>query len=324
MASDRKKDEGLEYVRSAEKHLKTSLLKWKPDYDSAADDYSKAATCFKGARLFHQCKEYLLKASNCYSSNKSSFHAAKCLEQAILMCKELNDLSDVDDLASQAATLFLEQGNREAASTVLDKGAKCLEELKPDASLRLYSRAAEVAHGEDSYKQAAEYISRAARLCVRIKEFDKAADLIRQEIGFHQEAEQLLPIGRLAVALVLVQLARGDTVAAEKAFKEWGNCCEAPEVQTLEKLLQSFDEEDGEGARAALNDPFIKHMDVEYSRLARDLPLPAPTVTTPRPSTVRQNAAPSYVSPREQGGSSTQPAAPKTPGSEDEFEGGLC
>lgn len=40
----------------------------------------------------------------------------------------------------------------------------------------------------------------------------------------------MLAIGRLAVALVLVQLARGDTVAAEKAFKEWGNCCEAPEV----------------------------------------------------------------------------------------------
>lgn len=44
--------------------------------------------------------------------------------------------------------------------------------------------------------------------------------------------------GRLAVALVLVQLARGDSVAAEKAFKEWGNCCDANEVQTLEMLLQ--------------------------------------------------------------------------------------
>lgn len=38
-------------------------------------------------------------------------------------------------------------------------------------------------------------------------------------------------MGRLTVALVLVQLARGDTVAAEKAFKEWGNCCDAPEVR---------------------------------------------------------------------------------------------
>lgn len=45
-------------------------------------------------------------------------------------------------------------------------------------------------------------------------------------------------IGRLAVALVLVQLAREDSVAAEKAFKEWGNCCDQNEVQTLEMLLQ--------------------------------------------------------------------------------------
>lgn len=68
------------------------------------------ATCFKGAKSFHQCKEYLLKAANCYNSNKSSYHAAKHLEQAIMMCKELNDLTDVENLAMQAGTLFLEQG----------------------------------------------------------------------------------------------------------------------------------------------------------------------------------------------------------------------
>jgi hypothetical protein len=46
----------------------------------------------------------------------------------------------------------------------------------------------------------------------------------------HQQSENIAAIGRLAVALVLVQLARGDTVAAEKAFKEWGNCCDPSEV----------------------------------------------------------------------------------------------
>ena len=61
--------------------------------------------------------------------------------------------------------------------------------------------------------------------------YDQAADSLRREIGLHEQSEQVGAIGRLAVALVLVQLARGDYVAAEKAFKEWGNCCEAPEVQ---------------------------------------------------------------------------------------------
>lgn len=59
--------------------------------------------------------------------------------------------------------------------------------------------------------------------------FDQAADSIRREIGLHQQNESYGAIGRLAVALVLVQLAREDYVAAEKAFKEWGNCCDAQE-----------------------------------------------------------------------------------------------
>lgn len=61
---------------------------------------------------------------------------------------------------------------------------------------------------------------------------------MRREICLNQQTESYQAIGRLAVALVLVQLARGDSVAAEKAFKEWGNCCDANEVQTLEMLLQ--------------------------------------------------------------------------------------
>ena len=66
--------------------------------------------------------------------------------------------------------------------------------------------------------------------------YDQAADALRREIGMHQQSEYTLAIGRLAVVLVLVQLAREDYVAAEKAFKEWGNCCEAPEVFFILKL----------------------------------------------------------------------------------------
>lgn len=61
-------------------------------------------------------------------------------------------------------------------------------------------------------------------------------------------------------------------------------------------LLQGFDDEDADTVRQALNHPFIKHMDVEYARLARDLPLPE-GIAAPKGPVVRENAAPSYVSP---------------------------
>lgn len=120
------------------------------------------------------------------------------------------------------------------------------------------------------------------------------------------------------MALVLVQLAREDTVAAEKAFKEWGNCCDVQEIQTLESLLQAYDDEDPDLARRALASPFIRHMDVEYARLSRDLKLPKGMSAAPKASIV-ENAAPSYVSPS--GASVGEPSAPPPV---DDDEGGLC
>lgn len=49
--------------------------------------------------------------------------------------------------------------------------------------------------------------------------FDEAMDSIRREIGFHQESGSMGQIGRLCVVGVLIQLARGDVVAAEKVYK---------------------------------------------------------------------------------------------------------
>lgn len=71
---------------------------------------------------------------------------------------------------------------------------------------------------------------------MKLQRYDLAVDAIRREIGLHQQIDHQPSIGRLTVALVLVQLARGDQVAAEKAFKEWGYYCEAPEVKRQNKI----------------------------------------------------------------------------------------
>lgn len=155
--------------------------------------------------------------------------------------------------------------------------------------------------------------------------YDQAADAIRREIGLHQGHDNYGAIGRLAVALVLVQLAREDNVAAEKAFKEWGNCCDVQEVQTLESLLQAYDDEDPDLARRALASPFIRHMDVEYARLSRELKLPKGMTIAPK-APIIENAAASYVS--QSAGNSANPDESSSQGAasraDDDDEGGLC
>lgn len=230
----------------------------------------------------------------------------------------MNNLQDIRMLAERACVLFQQHGSPESGAATLDKAAKILEDTMPDQALALYQRAVEITIIEDTSRQSTEYASKVARLMVKLGMYDQAADAIRREIGLHQQTESYGLIGRLAVALVLVQLARGDYVAAEKAFKEWGNCCEAPEVQTLEQLLQAFDEEDPELAEQALRSPFIRHMDIEYARLAISLPLPRGASAAPKANVI-ENAAASYVS--SVGGASEEGAGG---GLDDIQEGGLC
>lgn len=78
--------------------------------------------------------------------------------------------------------------------------------------------------------------------------------------------------------------------------------------------MQAYDDEDPDLARRALASPFIKSMDVEYARLARDLKLPKGLVTNPKVSVI-ENATSSYVSPN---------AGDQSAKEEEVDEGGLC
>jgi hypothetical protein len=46
-----KSAEAEDHMRLAKKALKTGLLKWSPDYDTAADEFAKAANAFKVIQL---------------------------------------------------------------------------------------------------------------------------------------------------------------------------------------------------------------------------------------------------------------------------------
>ncbi|XP_016952974.1 gamma-soluble NSF attachment protein [Drosophila biarmipes] len=266
--------EAEDLVKQAEKSLKLSMLKWVPDYDSAADEYSKAATAYRIAKSYDKSKECFLKAIDCYKNNKSWFHAAKAYEQIILLSKDADKLHEVEEYANKSANLYQQHGSPEAAASALDKAAKLTESKHPDMALRFYQHALEVIMIEDSVRQAAEYASKVSRILVKLGRYEEATNALKKEISLNQQTESYGQIGRLVVALVMVQLARGDSVEAEKTFREWGNCCEPEEVSTLQTLLQAFDDEDPELAARMLASPFIRHMDVEYAILSKNIPLP--------------------------------------------------
>ncbi|XP_043655232.1 gamma-soluble NSF attachment protein [Drosophila teissieri] len=247
---------------------------------SAANEYAKAgmyfkaASAYRSAKGFDKSKDCFLKAIDCYENNKSWFHAAKSYEQIILLAKETDQLPEVEDYANRACCLYQQHGSPEAAAAALDKAAKMTESKHPELALGFYKRALAVVSIAESTHQAAEFASKVSRILVRLKKYEEAIKALKKEISLNLQTKSFGQVGRLVVALILVQLTLQDFVDAKKTFKKWGSRCDPQEVNTLQNLLQAFDDEDAELAAKMLASPFIRHMDVEYALLSKDVPLP--------------------------------------------------
>ena len=104
--SNAKIREAEENIKQAQKYLKTSMFKWNPDYDSAGDAYSRATTAYKVAGNKEKSIECFDKACDCYKQMRTLFQAARMLDQAVLLSRDLNKLDDVVEYAERGALLF--------------------------------------------------------------------------------------------------------------------------------------------------------------------------------------------------------------------------
>ncbi|XP_077789750.1 gamma-soluble NSF attachment protein [Podarcis muralis] len=274
-------NEGLEHIAKAEKYLKTGLLKWKPDYDSAATEYSKAAVAFKNAKQYDQAKEAYYKEALCQENNKALFHAAKAYEQVGMMLKVWPfqvKLSIFDLVTTNYWVFVLCNANP----------GKVIENINPDKAIQLYQQTAAVFENEERLRQAVEMYGKASRLLVRGRRLDEAAVSIQKEKSLYKDIENYPTCYKKTIAQVLVHLHRNDYVAAEKCVRE--SCSipgfsESEDCAALEQLLEGYDQQDQDQVSDVCNSPLFKYMDNDYAKLGLSLAVPGGGVKKKSPVT---------------------------------------
>ncbi|KAJ4936896.1 hypothetical protein JOQ06_001481 [Pogonophryne albipinna] len=280
-------NEAHDHIAKAEKYLKTSLTKWKPDFDSAASEYAKAAVCFKNAKQYEQATDAYLKEAEYQTENKTLFHAAKAIEQAGMMMKN---------------------GTPDTAAMALDRAGKLIEPINLEKAVDLYQKAAGVFENEDRLRQAVEMLGKASRLLVRLRRLDEASVAVLKEKNMYKDIENFPMCFKKTTVQVLIHLHRADYVAADKCVRESYSLpgySGSEDSVAMETLLQGYDEQDEDQVYRVCNSPLLKYMDNDYAKLALSLRVPGG-------GTKKKKAA---AAP--QGGAGGAPE-------EDDYEGGLC
>uniref|UniRef100_A0A8C8K4Z8 Gamma-soluble NSF attachment protein n=1 Tax=Oncorhynchus tshawytscha TaxID=74940 RepID=A0A8C8K4Z8_ONCTS len=307
-------NEAHDHIAKAEKYLKTSFMKWKPDYDSAASEYSKAAVAFKNAKMLEEAKEAYLQEAEAHTNNKTYPFAANALEAAGMMLKvSFNDMQRIPEAIQyieRASMMYVENGTPDTAALALDRAGKLIESQDLAKAVDLYQKAASVFENEDRLRQAVEMLGKASRLLVRQHKLDEAAVSIQKEKNMYKEIENYPTCFKKTIAQVLVHLHRNDFVAADKCVRESYSLpgfSGSEDCIALEQLLQGYDEQDEDQVHCVCNSPLFKYMDNDYAKLSISLRVPG-------------------------GGKKKAPASAADAGEgaeageadEDEYAGGLC
>uniref|UniRef100_A0A673GYW1 Gamma-soluble NSF attachment protein n=1 Tax=Sinocyclocheilus rhinocerous TaxID=307959 RepID=A0A673GYW1_9TELE len=251
--------EAHEHIAKAEKYLQTSFMKWKPDYDSAASEYAKAAVAFKNAKQLEPAKEAYLLEAEAHTNNRSYPPAA---------LTDMQRLPEAVQYIEKASMMYVENGTPDTAAMALDRAGKLIEALDLAKAVHLYQQAAGVFENEERLRQAVELIGKASRLLVRQQKFDEAAVSLQKEKNMYKEIENYPTCFKKTIAQVLVHLHRRDYVAADKCVRESYSIpgfSGSEDCVAMEQLLQGYDDQDEEQVSRVCTSPLLKYMDNDVS-----------------------------------------------------------
>ncbi|CAL9068910.1 gamma-soluble NSF attachment protein [Musa acuminata AAA Group] len=262
-------------MAKADKLTKLSFTRWTADWKNATSLYEQAAIGYRFRKDNEKAKEAFEKASKGQEMISSPWDAAKHMESAAALAKELGHWNEVSDFYRRASELYRECGRSQPASDALAKGASALEDVVPDEAVRLYMDACVILE-EDGREQMAFDLYRAATsVYVKLERYaDAATFLLRWGIAA-DKCHAVNSQCKAYLSAIIIYLYMHDFQQAQKCYNDCsqiGAFLSSDQSRCASKLFSAYEEGDVEEIKRVAQSSPITQLDHVIIRLARKLP----------------------------------------------------
>lgn len=266
----KKIEEAKKHIADAEKSLKTSLFKRKPDNDSAASQYSQAATCYKVAKELNNSIECYKKSAECYHNNNSLYHAAKQWEQVSFLANEAKNYQLTFEAIEKAADMMMLDGTRDSAGIILEKAAGMLKHNDPARALKIYKKLIYISEVEDKNHEQVVSYEQAIGIAMKLENYPEAIELIEGDLKVLDEVGTVEQITKYVLTLVLIHLNKDDWVSAKKCL-EGAQAKYQGTFTRVSELVECYDQKDDEKFKALIKNYLSYAVDNEALKLANKI-----------------------------------------------------
>ncbi|KAL3654622.1 hypothetical protein CASFOL_001607 [Castilleja foliolosa] len=262
-------------MAKADKLTKLSMTRWNADWRNATVLYEQAANAFRVARKYEKAKDAFEKASKGQEMQSSPWDAAKHMESAGALAKEVSNWNEVSDFYKRASELYIECGRSQPASDALAKGARALEDAAPDEAVQLYVAACDLLEDDGKEQMTFDLYRAVTSVYVKLEKYtDAATSLLRWALAAdksnatHSQCKAYL-------SAIIVYLYAHDFQQAEKCHND---CCQVEAFLTSDqncaatRLLSAYTDGDVEEIKRAAQSSIISNLDHVIIKLARKLP----------------------------------------------------
>lgn len=262
-------------IIKADKLTKLSLTRWSADWRGATLLYEQAAVGFRLAKDYEKAKVAFEKASKGQEMLSSQWDAAKHMESAAALAKELNNWGEVADFYRRASELYTECGRSQPASDALAKGARALEDAAPDEAIQLYTDACTILEEDGKEQMAFDLYRAATSVYIKLEKYADAATFLLRWGLAADKCKATYSQFKAYLSAVVVYLYAHDFKEAEKCYNDCSQIdafLSSDQGRCASKLLSAYADGDIEEIKRVAQSSTISNLDHMIIRLARKLP----------------------------------------------------
>ncbi|KAK9267187.1 hypothetical protein L1049_009607 [Liquidambar formosana] len=259
----------------ADKLTKLSLTRWSADWRSATNLYEQAANGFRLAKNYEKAKVALEKASKGQEMLSSPWDAAKHMESAAALAKELGIWREVSDFYRRASELYTECGRSQPASDALAKGARALEDAAPDEAIQMYTDACGTLEEDGKEQMAFDLYRAATSVYIKLEKYTDAATFLLRWGLAANNCNATNSQCKAYLSAIIVYLYAHDFKQAEKCYNDCSQIdafLSSDQNRCASKILSAYAEGDVEEIKRLAQSSTISNLDHVIIRLARKLP----------------------------------------------------
>ncbi|KAH9315492.1 hypothetical protein KI387_024119, partial [Taxus chinensis] len=244
-----KLEEAEKMMKKADKLTKLSFTRWSVDWNSATPLYEQAALAFRFAKKNEKAKEAFEKAATGHERLSSPWQAAKHLESAGALAKELENWNEVADYYRRACELYTECGKPQPASDALARGARALEDVVPDEAVRMYIDSCSILEDEGKEHMAFDTYRDVTNLYLKLERFSDAATILLRWGLAADKSKAIHSQCKAYLSAIIVYLYAHDFKQSEQCYNDCSQIdafSSSEQNYCAQELLQAYREADVE------------------------------------------------------------------------------